>query len=150
MQLKFSGKNLNQFRKRNKKKKKNGKTVWTWKIVSTVIVQQHWTRYHSHRSSFGNQFNFRSDLFVKPELTDGIGSANIYSHPAPSSWTEHLPLLGGNLYILFWCLLVDPIQQIIVVYFNIIMLYPVSTCVLYSSSFSSLSLSLFHSYYHGL
>uniref|UniRef100_A0A0M3KCI6 Deformed n=1 Tax=Anisakis simplex TaxID=6269 RepID=A0A0M3KCI6_ANISI len=28
-------------------------------------------------------------------LSDGINSANFYAHPPPSSWTEHLPLLGS-------------------------------------------------------
>ncbi|VDK17918.1 unnamed protein product [Anisakis simplex] len=36
----------------------------------------------------------KCDVF-KNDLSDGINSANFYAHPPPSSWTEHLPLLGS-------------------------------------------------------
>ncbi|VDM23555.1 unnamed protein product [Toxocara canis] len=36
----------------------------------------------------------KCDVF-KTELSDGLNSANFYAHSASSSWTEHLPLLGG-------------------------------------------------------
>uniref|UniRef100_A0A0M3HVL8 Homeobox domain-containing protein n=2 Tax=Ascaris TaxID=6251 RepID=A0A0M3HVL8_ASCLU len=36
----------------------------------------------------------KCDVF-KTDPPDGINSNNIYAHPTPSSWTEHLPLLGG-------------------------------------------------------
>uniref|UniRef100_A0A0N5AA57 Secreted protein n=1 Tax=Syphacia muris TaxID=451379 RepID=A0A0N5AA57_9BILA len=38
----------------------------------------------------------KNDAFAKPELSDSIAPAtNLYSHPAPGTWSEHLPLLGG-------------------------------------------------------